>query len=84
MFDHKKEHKKIQKVSRDVLYAYKVTYEIWGLKLQNWQNTIEVRQAPLAGNTKSNQPDLYDPTCFGFFFVEAVKAYSRTGTGYLK
>ena len=33
--------------------------------------------APSAGNKKSKKPDLYDATCFGFFLIEAVKAYVR-------
>ena len=45
-------HEKIQNVSRDVLYIYQPTFEIWGLKLQNWQNAIEGGQAPLAGATQ--------------------------------
>ncbi len=79
MFDHKKEHKKIQKVSRDVLYAYKVTYEIWGLKLQNWQNAIQGAQAPLAGNKQSNKPDFDDTALFGFFFLWLEGLRRRNG-----
>jgi len=36
----KRSTKKSKKVSRDVLHAYKFTYEIWGLKLHNLQNAI--------------------------------------------
>ena len=48
-FDQKKWHEKIQNVSRDVLYVYQPTFEIWGLQLQNRPNGIKGWPAPFAG-----------------------------------
>ena len=59
-------HEKIQKVSRDVLYVYQPTYEIWGRKLQNWGNAIKGAQAQLPRNKESKKPDFYDAGGFVF------------------
>ena len=47
------------------IHVYQPTYEIWGLKLQNWQNAMKGVQAPLAGSEKSKKPDFLD---FHWFF----------------